>query len=280
MIVLSATSTSTWVGKAWRRPQGHGSTESRVDLRTIGPEVEIIYPPDVPFAHRDLSAICFNSFPEQQNTETQDDLAFNFSIANNSPDITLSSPRAPYASTDSLYGSCIFRQEYDDTMKRSFNQRTLVLITHHNFPAFYHRLLHQMASGQYISDPTTLETAHSMMAAWPAPTLGKQELPFIGSMLTLDIAPHSAFPLQGLAGPIPLIHEKQNQIHAYEPLGSWDKIMHFMPCISDLYILFEKLVLCESIVVIAESPQLATEAVSCLVDLVRPIPYAGIVKRT
>ncbi|CAI6334620.1 unnamed protein product [Periconia digitata] len=244
----------------------------------VGPEIEIIYPPDTPFAQGDLSAICFNSFPEQQNTETQDDLTFSFSIANNSPDVRLSSPRAPHASPDTFYGSCVFRQEYDGSMKRSFNQRTLVLITHHNFPSFYHRLLHQMASGQHISDPTTLEAAHSQMATWPAPALGRQDLPFIGSMLTLDIAPHSAFPLQGLSGPIPLIHEKINQIQAYQPLGSWDRIMHFMPCISDLYILFEKLVLCESIIVIAESPQLATEAVSSLVDLARPIPYAGIVK--
>jgi hypothetical protein len=97
-------------------------------------------------------------------------------------------------------------------------------------------------------------------------------------MITLDIAPHQAFPLQGLPGPTPLISDKPLSIYAYEPLGSWDTIMPFFPCITDLYVLFEKLLLCESIIVIAKSPQLCTEAVSSLVDLIRPIPYAGEIK--
>jgi hypothetical protein len=54
--------------------------------------------------------------------------------------------------------------------------------------------------------------------------------------------------------------------------------MHFMPCITDLYVLYEKLVLCESIIVVAKSPQLASEAVSSLLDLICPVPYAGVVK--
>lgn len=163
-------------------------------------------------------------------------------------------------------------------MKRSFNQRTLVLISHHNFLPFYNRLLHQMTASGVISDPTALETAYSQMVAWSAPSLGRQELPFLGSMIILDIAPHHAFPLQGLAGPTPLLSDKPTSIYAYEPLGSWDVIMQFMPCISDLYVLYEKLVLCESLIVIAKSPQLASEAISSLVDLIRPVPYAGIVK--
>lgn len=54
--------------------------------------------------------------------------------------------------------------------------------------------------------------------------------------------------------------------------------MPFMPCISDLYVLYEKMLLCESVIVLAKSPQLCSEAVSALVDLIRPIPYAGEVK--
>jgi hypothetical protein len=247
-------------------------------LICLGPEVEIVYPSRVPFSTTDLSAICFNSFPEQQNTETVEDLVFNFTISNNSPDINLGSPQKPHGSPDSFYGTCVFRQEYDHTMKRSFNQRTLVLVSHHHFLSFYNRLLHDMTVSGVISDPSALEAAYSQIVSWPPPVPGRQQLPFMGDVITLDIAPHSAFPLQGLSGPTPLISDKPSSIFAYEPLGLWDTIMRFMPCISDLYILFEKLVLCESIVVVAKSPQLASEAVSCLVDLVRPIPYAGIVR--
>jgi hypothetical protein len=218
------------------------------------------------------------SFPEQQNTETAEDLAFNFAVANNSPDIKLTSPNAPHGSADTFYGTCVFRQEFDHSMKRSFNQRTLVMISHHNFPSFHHRLLHKMTETGVISDPVTLQAAYNQMFAWRPPRVGRHALPFLGSIITLDIAPHRCFPLQGLPGPTPLISDTPGSIYAYEPIGSWDNIMHFMPCITDLYVLYEKLILCESIIVIAKSPQLASEAVSSLLDLICPVPYAGVVK--
>jgi hypothetical protein len=176
-----------------------------------------------------------SSFPEQQNTETTEDLSYDFAITNNSPDIKLSSPNAPHGSADTFYGSCIFRQEFDDTMKRSFNQRTLVIISHHNFTAFHHRVLQKMTESGHLSDPTTLEAAYSQMNTWAPPALGRHDLPFMDSLLTLDIAPHRSFPLQGLPGPTPLISDIPFSIYAYEPIGSWDNIMHYMPCITDLY---------------------------------------------
>ena len=135
-----------------------------------------------------------------------------------------------------------------------------------------------MTDSGVISDPTTLEAAYSSIVTWPSPTIGRQDLPFLGSVISLDIAPHFAFPLQGLPGPVPLLSDKPSSIYAYEPVGSWDVLMHYMPCITDLYVIYEKLVLCESVIVVAKSPQLASEAVSSLVDLVRPVPYAGIIK--
>lgn len=244
----------------------------------VGPEVEILYPPDVPFTTPDLSAICFNSFPEQQNTETTEDLSFNFAVTNNSPDIKLSSPNAPHGSADTIYGSCLFRQEFDHNSKRSFNQRTLVLVSHHKFFSMNIQILHKMTESGVISDPTTLEAAYSQMNSWPPPSIGRHNLPFLGGMLTVDIVPHPSFPLQGLPGPTPLISDTPSSIYAYEPIGSWDIIMHYMPCITDLYVLYERLLLCESTIVIAKSPQLASEAISCLVDLICPVPFAGIIK--
>ena len=163
-------------------------------------------------------------------------------------------------------------------MKRSFNQRTLVIISQYNFPSFYNQILQRMTVSGLISDPTILEGAYAEMNTWKPPALGRHILPFMGQVLTLDIAPHPSFPLQGLPGPTPLISDTHPSIYAYEPVGSWDTIMHFMPCITDLYVLYEKLVLCESVIVVAKSPQLASEAVSSLLDLICPVPYAGVVK--
>jgi hypothetical protein len=129
-----------------------------------------------------------------------------------------------------------------------------------------------------ISDPTILQAAYAEINTWKPPVVGRHVLPFLGHVLTLDIAPHRSFPLQGLPGPTPLISDTHPSIYAYEPVGSWDTIMHFMPCITDLYVLYEKLILCESVIVVAKSPQLASEAVSSLLDLICPVPYAGVVK--
>jgi hypothetical protein len=237
--------------------------------------VEILYPPDVPFSAADLTAVCFNGFPEQQNSETAEDLTFHFTISNNSPDILLSSPRPPHGSPTNFYGCCVFRQEFDHTEKRSFNQRSLVLISNHNFTSFYHTLLQHMTQSGPISDPANLEVAFSQIMAWPPPSLGRHELPFLGSVITVDIAPHHAFPLQGLPGPTPLISDQPSSIYAYEPLGSWNTIMPFFPCITDLYVVYEKLLLCESVIVIASNPKLCSSAVSALLDMIRPVPYAG-----
>ncbi|KIW05486.1 uncharacterized protein PV09_03370 [Verruconis gallopava] len=250
----------------------------------VGPEVEILYPPDTAISPSDLTAICFNSFPERHDNDPLEvsnggtsgrqarkstELAFNFSIRNNSPDLKLYSPAAPHGSANTLFGSCLFRSEFDSQTKRSFNQKSLVLISNHNFAAFHLRLLRILTEFGVISDPSKLEAASSEIAQWPAPTVGHQDLPFLGYLLQLEITPHRAFHLQGLTPP---------HIYAYEPTGSWDLLLQHMHSIGELYIAFERLFLCESIVVYARSPQLCSEGVSCLADLIAPVPYAGVRK--
>lgn len=116
-----------------------------------------------------------------------EDLSFQFSIRNRSPDVLLSSPCAPHGSPSTFYGSCLFRQEFDGTTKRSYNQKSLVLISNHNFPAFYMKLLQQMTSSGILCDPNTFEAACTQISAWPPPSIGRHELPFLGSLLVLEM---------------------------------------------------------------------------------------------
>jgi hypothetical protein len=51
-----------------------------------------------------------------------------------------------------------------------------------------------------------------------------------------------------------------------------------MSSITELYVAFEKLILCEPVIVLSKSPQRCSELVSCLVDLLRPVPYSGAYK--
>lgn len=92
-------------------------------------------------------------------------------------------------------------------------------------------------------------------------------------------APHPAFPLQGLSSsPLAATLMTVSPINAYQPTGSWSSLMHFMPSISELRTVFETLLLCKSVVVLAKSPQSCSECVSLLLDMIRPVPYAGVVR--
>lgn len=71
--------------------------------------------------------------------------------------------------------------------KRRFNQKSLVLISNHDFPAFFMNLLRIITSSGAISDPARLEAACSQIEAWPPPSLRKMELPFLGVMVMLEM---------------------------------------------------------------------------------------------
>lgn len=99
--------------------------------------------------------------------------------------------------------------------------------------------------------------------------------------LTLSLsAPHYAFPLQGLSSSAPrtFMEHKLVPVYAYEPTGAWSSLLQCMPSISDLYSVYESILLCESVIVMSKSPQLCSEFISAAVDLSRPVPYAGDVR--
>ncbi|TKA67537.1 hypothetical protein B0A49_07620 [Cryomyces minteri] len=161
-------------------------------------------------------------------------------------------------------------------MKRRFAQKTLVLISTHEFPALFLRLLHQITSSGTIGNPTILEAAYVEMAKWPPPSHGRQQLPFLGSVIELDIAPHASLPLQGLSTTsAATVKSHPSHVYANEPVTSWNSLLRVVPSPTDLYKVSEQVLLCESAVVLAKSPQLCSEFISALVDLIKPVPYAG-----
>ncbi|KAL9064764.1 MAG: hypothetical protein Q9157_007716 [Trypethelium eluteriae] len=201
---------------------------------------------------------------------------FHYTINNHSPDVQLQSPHPPYGSPSFLFASCVFRQEADRLSKRNYDQKTLIIVSHHEFPSFFLRIVRDITARDVISNPDALMAACGQIAQWQPPSMGKQTLPFLGSLLELHIAPHQSLPLQGLQI-LPAISEKltTSPIYAYQPVASWEKIIRYLPSLWDLYKAFEKMLLSESVIVLAKNPQVCSEIISALVDLIRPIPYAG-----
>ena len=120
-----------------------------------------------------------------------------------------------------------------------------------------------------------IESACAQIANWPAPRIDRQELPFFGSIFDVHIPPHEAFPLQGLVQTQETRPNHPIEIFATEPVGSWTRMLALLPTIPDLYILFERVLLAEPVVILATDPKTCSEFVSLIMDLIRPIPYAG-----
>lgn len=243
----------------------------------IGVEVEYMLPPTPEISTSDLSTICFNSFPER-NSDTVGDVEFHFRFRHSSSQLVLEADHDEDAAY--WYGFCLFRQQKDITVKRHFRQKSLVLISQHNYATLFRHLVKTVALIDFDVSPTIVESACANIASWNPPEIGHQELPFLGSLLKVHIPPHVAFPLQGLASPsmpskLDLTLEHSKEIYTSEPLGSWAKLIALLPSPAELYIIFEQAVLCEPMVILADEPSICSEFVSCVVDFIRPIPYSG-----
>jgi hypothetical protein len=71
--------------------------------------------------------------------------------------------------------------------KRSYNQKSLVLISNHHFPAFHSKLLQIVTDLGLISDPSRLEVACAEISKWGPPSVGHHDLPFLGYILALEM---------------------------------------------------------------------------------------------
>jgi hypothetical protein len=79
-------------------------------------------------------------------------------------------------------------------------------------------------------------------------------------------APYESFPLQGLTG---------TTVAAFEPPMGWDVLLPLLPSPSLLYALYERLLLGSPVIVLGQNPDHVSGLVLALVDLIRPIPFAG-----
>jgi hypothetical protein len=71
------------------------------------------------------------------------------------------------------------------------------------------------------------------------------------------------------------IRVEYKEIHTSEPIGSWTRLANLLNSVSELYIIFERVLLSDPMVVLADDPTTCSEFVSAAVDLIRPIPFGG-----
>ncbi|KAG0364901.1 Protein dennd6a [Gamsiella multidivaricata] len=232
--------------------------------------IESVYPPS-DFTPEESKNICFSSFPDS-NTFDVGDIVFNFRIRS-----TTAGRAATGPTTDAgfLYGYVFFRQKQDPSIRRGYFQKSVVLLSQHPFIGFFSKLVSVLGPAYFEVGKPMLEAAFHNMATWRPPvTDSLMELPFMGTLYQVQLAkPHQPQLLETAPFEIATFQPDTHILSSVPMNGGLYK--HFQDLVPDLWLCWELMTLAEPIMLIGTSPEVCSESVASLVDLINPIPYCG-----
>ncbi|KAI7818200.1 hypothetical protein BC939DRAFT_463610 [Gamsiella multidivaricata] len=235
-----------------------------------GQAIESVYPPS-DFTPEESKNICFSSFPDS-NTFDVGDIVFNFRIRS-----TTAGRAATGPTTDAgfLYGYVFFRQKQDPSIRRGYFQKSVVLLSQHPFIGFFSKLVSVLGPAYFEVGKPMLEAAFHNMATWRPPvTDSLMELPFMGTLYQVQLAkPHQPQLLETAPFEIATFQPDTHILSSVPMNGGLYK--HFQDLVPDLWLCWELMTLAEPIMLIGTSPEVCSESVASLVDLINPIPYCG-----
>lgn len=237
-----------------------------------GPVIEGIYPPSI-LLPAESENIAFSSFPDSLQFD-QGSQSHSFRIREQLK--TVHTDKRPPTNDGFIYGYSYFTQKRDATSKRGYEQRSTVILTQHQYPALFSSLLSIFGPLFQAHGTPMLEAACHNIATWRDPTPGTTiELGFLGSVLHLEL-PHTIDEQQLTeTSSFQENYDPSSYILASAPPLLPPPIMLFEACLSQLWSIWECLVLCEPILVFGTSPAETSQAIWWLRDLLRPIPLAG-----
>lgn len=279
----------------------------------IGPDLKIIQPA-IQLSEEDYRIICFSALPERSsNRETQGQFhTFRFE-STTFPGVELhgfalfSQQKMPSSARGYIQESLVIISKLN--YPQVFNA-CLQLMVDGTDNTLDHGLPSPISPTSPNSNRSIDNKAPVILAAvndialWPSPEPNSTlEVTFLGTIINISIPLHESMPLLGTvdldassvnfhsmgrksistrplsASPISLsfdlVPRDAPVITASEPAASWDYLIDYISDVSDLYILYEYMLLAKPIVVYASFPHQCSTFISLLVDLIRPIPYAG-----
>ncbi|KAF8948002.1 Protein dennd6a [Haplosporangium gracile] len=235
-----------------------------------GQAIESIYPPSE-FTPEESKNICFSSFPDS-NTFDVGDTVFNFRIRS-----TTAGRAATGPTTDAgfLYGYVFFRQKQDPSIRRGYFQKSVVVLTQHPFIGLFSKIVSVLGPAYFEIGKPMLETAFHDIARWKAPTTDSMmELPFMGQLLQVQLAKPQQPQLLETSPFEIATYQPDTHILSSVPING-GLYKHFQDLVPDLWLCWELMTLAEPIMLIGTSPEVCSESVTSLVDLINPIPYCG-----
>ncbi|KIY68703.1 DUF1630-domain-containing protein [Cylindrobasidium torrendii FP15055 ss-10] len=228
-----------------------------------GPMLDGAFPP-LNLLPAEVENITFSSFPDSPQFE-QGSQSHSFRIRDS---------QGAY-----INGFVYFTQRRNAALKRGYEQRSVVILTQHEYPTLFAAMSSVFGPLFAQHDVPMLETACHNIATWPDPTPGTiLELGFLGSVLQVEIP--QTIDHQQLTETSAFREKYNPQRHilaAASPL--FPPVIHlFEAALSHLWSIWECVVLCEPILVFGPSPSQTSQAIWFLRDLLRPIPVAGDVR--
>ncbi|KAM0753112.1 DUF1630-domain-containing protein [Meredithblackwellia eburnea MCA 4105] len=261
----------------------------------MGPDLDNIYP-DLPLSPTLRSNIAFSSLPEgDMPTAGAHMFSWRIPIPTTAP--VLESPvlhQEPEEQLEELgvppqrresyfvpegdgfyYGFVYFVQEKNDSLRRGYSQRSLVLISHlPHLVGLFSNILSILGPMHFkhAGEGSMIETACHNIASWPDPTGGTTiELPFLGSVHTYD------FPVEGQPQWGTLSKPNQPQpIPVSLPTTPLSTLFHAgILTFSKILLLWELVLLGEPILIFSKDPRTGSELVNHLTNFIRPIIFGA-----
>ncbi|KAI1797337.1 hypothetical protein LXA43DRAFT_969315 [Ganoderma leucocontextum] len=243
----------------------------------VGPKITSIYPP-LRLTHAEAQNIAFSSFPDSSQFE-EGSQTHSFRIRMRGPvDAEDWDPDAvrPNTVDGFIYGFSCFTRTKDGASKRGYQQTSIVILSHLAYPSLFYTLVSKLAPAFMSHGGPMLEAACHNVANWSDPIPGTTlELGFLGTVIHVEL-PEAIETQQSMSTLTPgRTIETDIQILASICPSDPPILDHFRAVISDLWSIWECLVLSEPILVFGPSPVTTSRAVWWLRDLLRPIPLSG-----
>ncbi|UZJ52789.1 hypothetical protein CBS101457_002109 [Exobasidium rhododendri] len=216
-------------------------------------------------------------------------------------------------SSNFIHGYCFFRQRKDATIRRGYFQKSVVILSHLPYVSLFSEIVKRLGPLYFQNGMAALEAFSQDIQNWPPPEPGaRMHLPLLGSVISVDLPFHSKFQTS-LSAEAKIIqvtntagkarsglhvrsdvnnrtaekngsggsgggggnnnNNNEEPILASIPLTPLFEL--FRETLDDLWLLWECLLLAEPILVVGPDPRVCSEAVWHLLDLIRPIPFAG-----
>ncbi|PFH46772.1 hypothetical protein AMATHDRAFT_69093 [Amanita thiersii Skay4041] len=237
-----------------------------------GPVIDGVFPPMF-LLPSESENIAFSAFPDSSQFE-QGTSIHSFRIREQVQQ--LSTEKRPTTKDGFIYGFSYFIQKKDPSSKRGYRQHSIVLLTQHQYPAFFSCISSIFGPLYEAHGLPMLESACHNISTWRDPTPGQTiEIGFLGTVFQLEIP--KAIDEQQLTETSSFneAYDPRTHILASSPPLIPPPIRLFEPSLAHLWSIWECLVLCEPILVFGSSPAQTSQAVWWLRDLLRPIPLAG-----